>query len=246
LWPKLKVLVIGGHNVNIQLDNRHHLIPPGIRVIDEDTYSGDGWSMLNGIHHFVDWPSLEYLRFDIPVEPDKLSRIVAPSIANGKLKTLSIASPLEQLKDLGIESQHVQALGLTLHNEDSPLFLAPRYRDWVAKFPNAHTFSIHGEREPTPVATALAAVFLRPGTKRIFERTLMGVHRDQLLEEARNQNVEVIRAGFPVIFPWELDDDDEDGDGQMEVDVVEQWRNARGRLQGSLTSEVSNQPFFRE
>lgn len=257
LFPNLKVLAIPCVNVRFDLQHNHHLIPPGIRVIDEATYLPRGDSILSSLEHPADWASLEYLRCISPVGPDALSRMLAPSLANGKLKTLSLASPLEELKDMQAEAPHVQALGLVLDSRDNPLFLGPRYIDWVAKFPNAHTFTVYGESGA--VVTALAELIRRPGTKRIFERSLRGVQRDQLLEEAANRGIEVIPGGFPLMFPWTLEDEDNDDDGDGEsvrqpgrgqVDVVEQWRNARGRLDGSYAlgafPRVSNQPFFRE
>lgn len=257
LWPNLKALVIPCANVLLEPEHRHHLIPPGIRVIDGTT-NHNAWSMLVANHQQIPdsdgWASLQYLRCMNPVEPADLRRILAPSLANGNLKVLSLGTPVEELKDMEIESQHVQALGMRVGSQYNPFYQGPCCLSWVSKFRNAHTFTVEGDYEPI---SALAELVLRPGTKRIFEPSLYEDQRDQLLEAARERDVEVITGDFPVIFPWTFDDDERDGgdwgsgrhSGRGEVDVVEQWRNARGRWTYTHFSDlgrVSRQPFFRE
>lgn len=217
------------------------LIPPGIQVVDilSDFI---GLEMYPDIES-ANWAELKFFRSGWPWhEPDKLSHVLGPSLGNGNLEVLSLAvSEEEQLDQLPPGSQHVQALGLAFDTLSAP-FVTPRYLDWVAKFPNAHTFTLDG-REAV-VAPAAASLVLRPGTRRIFEDSLRGVVRDQLLQEAVRRDVDVVRCKeFPVVFPWRLDGDGEGLRGQG--DVVDQWKDPRGRLiEDSL--RVSNQPFFRE
>ncbi|KAH8911891.1 hypothetical protein BR93DRAFT_32407 [Coniochaeta sp. PMI_546] len=252
-WPMLKALILGWGVRMGTYTSLERLVSPGIQVID----------ILNDVHvesffRLVDestsWTELRFFRSGLPVEPVNLSRVLGPSLRNGKLKTLSLALSLDELDPANFASQlpfalqHVQAVGLAF--DSFPMvggFVRPHYLDWVAKFPNAHTFAVSGGG--AHVAAAVASLVMRQGTKRIFETSLHGVERDQVLDEAKKRNVDVIRSvGFPAIFPWRLvDDDGTEGTG-LETgvgDIVEQWRNARGRItDGSF--KVSNQPFFRE
>lgn len=238
-WPKLKVLVLGWETKLYPFSQQ--LIPPGIQVVDilSDFM---GLAMYPDIES-MSWAKLKFFRSCCPWhEPDKLSRVLGPSLENGNLEVLSlVVSNEEQLDQLPPGSQHVKAIGLEFESLSAP-FVTPRYLDWVAKFPNAHTFAVDG-REAV-VAPAAASLVLRPGTRSIFEDSLRGVVRDQLLEEAAKRDVDVVRSGgFPAVFPWRLDGDGEGLRGQG--DVVEQWKNPRGRLtDGSF--RVWNQPFFRE
>lgn len=231
-----------------------HLIPPGIRAIYDDSYVGGYYSILQELEPLADWKDLQYLQVTSSVESEKLSRILAPSLASGSLKGLSLNLSTEQLRDFDVEeAQHVQALGLMLDFENTPLFFGGHFSDWVAKFPNAHTFYIRGD--PSRAATALAELVLRPGTRRIFENALMGAQRDQLLNEARKRGVEVVRASLPIVFPWTFGNDDGvDNEGvpqpvHRQVDIIEQLWNARGTVQSDQDwrlPKVSNNPFFRE
>jgi hypothetical protein len=246
-WPRLKVLVIGS-GVKTNIAPRHRLIPPGLQILD-NLGLNFRYSLLSTFSTTPDLTSLRHVRFMDPVEPEDLARLLAPSIANGKLETLCLRWNLSDLHGLKIESQHVQALGLTLDDAPPAHKVAPAYLNWVEKFPNAHTFAI--DAGPAQVSAALASLVLRPGTQRIFETAAVGVNRDRLLEEARARGVDFIRAcDFPVIFPWGLEDcADEGGEGRRleraGTDVVEQWEKGRGRITGGPL-RVRNQPFFRE
>lgn len=270
LWPKLKVLVLGRDVIqrrDVRLGDTvlDHLIPPGIRVLDiltrDERFQLDPIQMLNNIGQSTEWPELQHFRSETEVEPDRLPRILAPSLANGNLKTLCITSTLYNLEELHFESRHIQALGVSVTESEGSRTFTPKYMEWVSKFPNAHTFAID-RGSHVPVGT-LAAILLRPGTKRILADSLFGVARDEMLEIAKKKNAELIRAdGFPVIFPWRLDADSPEGNVSHSdpgsEDVVERWKNARGRVSEGLNSKnlngfgystfwkVSDQPFFRE
>ncbi|OIW23679.1 hypothetical protein CONLIGDRAFT_637649 [Coniochaeta ligniaria NRRL 30616] len=245
-WPKLKVLVVS-RDVNMATAPRlDRLVPAGIQVLDilEDYH--DDWFFEN-VDESTQWAELRFFRSRTPLGPEKLARILGPSLANGKLKSLSLALEPDELDQLPFASQHIQALGLAFKEHPGfGTFNRPRYPDCVSNFPNAHTFAVSGLRPQ--VATSLYTLVLRPGTKTIFEGSIHGVERDQVLEEAKKRNVDVIRGvGFPVVFPWRFEDDGMEGNVRLVDygDVVEQWRHARGRVM-TASFGVANQPFFRD
>jgi hypothetical protein len=243
MLPKLKVLVVGWEVSSNRAGGGATwalLIPPGIRVLD--IVSRHGWEM-RGVYNSMQWPELEHFRCETACDPGILYRLIGSSLRNGKLKTLSVSVQSEDLRDLPYESEHVEALGLTmpyLHAAPGPRY-HDAYLDWIQKFPKARTFTIGFPSLATGAYKMylLASLALRPGTKTIFESNLHGVERDEFLQDAKKRNVEVVRSdGFPVIFPWRFDDEDDE--------VVERWKNARGRVLEGHASSVSSQPFFRE
>ncbi|KAB5572630.1 hypothetical protein GE09DRAFT_1282960 [Coniochaeta sp. 2T2.1] len=260
LWPKLKVLVLGwgvkptpDRLVGVELQR---LVPPSIQVLDCPDFGASPLFTFADDVEIPTWPNLEFFRSGSPINPELLARLLSPGLENGKLKTLC----LTLASDLLHASPQIQAVGLSF--DDMPMMggghhFRPRYMEWVDKFPNAHTFTVSGGGGH--MVMALASLVLRKATRRIFDSSLHGVERDRIVEEADKRGVEVIRCkdGFPVIFPWRLDGDEggkvkkgkgkgqHEGEEGEEDDVVDQWRDARGRLtKGSF--KVSNQPFFRE
>lgn len=251
-WPKLRVFILGDLvRLNGHLDT---VVPPEIRVLDIRFHSVSRET--RGIRETIECPHLEHFRCDVPLGREKLSRVISPSLRNGNLKTLSISDSLDAPLDLVCESRHLEALGWRLDEFGVPSSyrnpkLSPwaHYFDLLGKFPNAHTFAVSVPVVvPGPGNDDLFGLLVsRPETRRIFTTSLYGVDTDKVLKEARQRNIEIINSsGFPVVFPWRLDDRDKESGQQLATgagDVCEQWKRAGGRIR---PPKVSTQPFFLE
>jgi hypothetical protein len=163
-----------------------------------------------------EWPHLEFFRCRSAMPADRLETIVAPSIMQGALKTLDVASGDARPHggdfalsppQLSFSSMSLETLGMSSFLFDdtdsySALFTAKPFLDWLSKFPNVHTVAAYPSTYAR-CADVIKALLSHKGIKRIYQDCLTGVVLDEVRAEANKRGIEIIhqRRHMAPIFP---------------------------------------------